>query len=207
LIPNKGEKMKTRITLKNINIAISLTLCLAFFASQGQAAGVKPEFEVGLSFGLRTLNNSELKDVYGQGTNFFPNITLVWKGLMIGGGYEAGFKKDGLIGIYQEPAELTVKGGEIFAGYQLRLKNIAPYIKVGVGFYSYKQVVESEYVSDYPVDGSKTGLIVAGGLKYFPLKKLFISAEVKYGGLKVKPYDTEVDLGGLRLNGGLGLSF
>ena len=193
--------------IKNIKIMVCLALSLAFLAGQSLAAGIKPKIEVGLSFGLRTLNNSELKDIYGQGTNFFPSVSLIWKGLMIGGGYEAGFKKDGLLGIYQEPAELTVKGGEIFAGYQLRLKNIAPYIKVGVGFYSYKQVVDSEYVSDYPVDGNKTGLIVAGGLKYFPLKKLFISAEVKYGGLKVKPYDTEVDLGGLRLNGGLGLSF
>jgi len=201
------EKMKLKMTSKNIKITICLFLSLAFLAGQSLAAGIKPKIEVGLSFGLRTLNNSELKDIYGQGTNFFPSVSLIWKGLMIGGGYEAGFKKDGLLGIYQEPAELTVKGGEIFAGYQLRLKNIAPYIKVGVGFYSYKQVVDSEYVSDYPVDGNKTGLIVAGGLKYFPLKKLFISAEVKYGGLKVKPYDTEVDLGGLRLNGGLGLSF
>jgi len=201
------EKMKVKMTSKNIKVTICLFLSLAFLAGQSLAAGIKPKIEVGLSFGLRTLNNSELKDVYGQGTNFFPNVSLVWKGLMLGGGYEAGFKKDGLLGIYQEPAELTVKGGEIFAGYQLRLKNIAPYIKVGVGFYSYKQVVDSEYVSDYPVDGNKTGLIVAGGLKYFPLKKLFISAEVKYGGLKVKPYDIEVDLGGLRLNGGLGLSF
>ncbi|HOE14543.1 MAG TPA: outer membrane beta-barrel protein [Candidatus Saccharicenans sp.] len=199
--------MKLKMTSKNIKITICLFLSLAFLAGQSLAAGIKPKIEVGLSFGLRTLNNSELKDIYGQGTNFFPSVSLIWKGLMIGGGYEAGFKKDGLLGIYQEPAELTVKGGEIFAGYQLRLKNIAPYIKVGVGFYSYKQVVDSEYVSDYPVDGNKTGLIVAGGLKYFPLKKLFISAEVKYGGLKVKPYDTEVDLGGLRLNGGLGLSF
>jgi len=199
--------MKLKMTSKNIKITICLFLSLAFLAGQSLAAGIKPKIEVGLSFGLRTLNNSELKDIYGQGTNFFPSVSLIWKGLMIGGGYEAGFKKDGLLGIYQEPAELTVKGGEIFAGYQLRLKNIAPYIKVGVGFYSYKQVVDSEYVSDYPVDGNKTGLIVAGGLKYFPLKKLFISAEVKYGGLKVKPYDIEVDLGGLRLNGGLGLSF
>ena len=199
--------MKLKMTSKNIKITICLFLSLAFLAGQSLAAGIKPKIEVGLSFGLRTLNNSELKDIYGQGTNFFPSVSLIWKGLMIGGGYEAGFKKDGLLGIYQEPAELTVKGGEIFAGYQLRLKNIAPYIKVGVGFYSYKQVVDSEYVSDYPVDGNKTGLIVAGGLKYFPLKKLFISAEVKYGGLKVKPYDTEVGLGGLRLNGGLGLSF
>ncbi|HUM79761.1 MAG TPA: outer membrane beta-barrel protein [Candidatus Saccharicenans sp.] len=193
--------------MKNIKIIVCLVLFLAFLTGQGLAAGIKPKIEAGLSFGLRTLNNSELKDVYGQGTNFFPSVTLIWKGLMFGGGYEAGFKRDGLIGIYEEPAELTVKGGEIFAGYQLMLRNIAPYIKVGLGFYSYKQVVESEYVSDYPVDGNKTGLIVAGGIKYFPLKRLFISAEVKYGSLKVKPYDLEVDLGGLRLNGGLGFSF
>jgi opacity protein-like surface antigen len=192
---------------KNIKIIVWVALSLAFLSGQSLATGIKPKIEVGLSFGLRTLNNSELKDVYGSGTNFFPTVTLTWKGLMIGGGYEAGFKKDGLIGIYQEPAELSVKGGEIFAGYELKLRTVAPYAKIGLGFYSYKQVVDSEYVSEYPVDGNKTGLIVAGGIKYFPLKRLFISAEVKYGSLKVKPYDVEIDLGGLRLNGGLGFSF
>lgn len=202
--------MKRKIiarNIKNIKIIVCLALSLAFLAGQSLAAGIKPKIEVGLSFGLRTLNNSELKDVYGQGTNFFPSVTLIWKGLMLGGGYEAGFKKDGVIGIYEEPAELSVKGGEIFAGYELRLMNIAPYARIGLGFYSYKQLIDSEYVSNYPVDGNKTGLIVAGGIKYFPLKRLFISAEVKYGSLKVKPYDVEVDLGGLRLNGGLGFSF
>jgi opacity protein-like surface antigen len=202
--------MKRKIiagNIKNIKIMVCLALSLAFLAGQSLAAGIKPKIEVGLSFGLRTLNNSELKEVYGSGINILPTVTLTWKGLMIGGGYEAGFKKDGVIGIYEEPAELSVKGGEIFAGYELRLMNIAPYIKVGVGFYSYKQLIDSEYVSDYPVDGNKTGLIIAGGIKYFPLKRLFISAEVKYGSLKVKPYDVEVDLGGLRLNGGLGFTF
>jgi len=67
--------MKRKIiarNIKNIKIIVCLALSLAFLAGQSLAAGIKPKIEVGLSFGLRTLNNSELKDVYGQGTNFSP---------------------------------------------------------------------------------------------------------------------------------------
>ncbi|HEK84828.1 MAG: hypothetical protein ACPLZD_01805 [Candidatus Saccharicenans sp.] len=186
---------------------LGLALSLLFLVAGGLAENKGSQIEIGFSFGLRTLNNADLKNVYGSGINFFPNVVLVWKGLMIGGGYEAGFKRNGLIGLFQEPAELAVSGPEIFAGYQFNLKSFAPYARLGCGFYSYKQVINSPYVSNYPVNGKKTGLILAGGIKFYPVKQLLISAEVKYGSLKVKPYDQVVDVGGLRLNGGLGIWF
>jgi len=57
------------------------------------------------------------------------------------------------------------------------------------------------------VDATKSTFFVAGGLKIYPMKNVYISAEVKYVPLKVKPIDDEVDLGGLRLMGGLGFTF
>ncbi|MDD8020436.1 MAG: outer membrane beta-barrel protein [Acidobacteriota bacterium] len=199
--------MKTKIISKRMLIVICLLLAIAFMANFSQAAGFRPRIEAGCSVGLRALNNSQLRDVYGSGINVFPNVTLIWKGVMFGLGYEAGFKPDGIIGIYEEPAELSVKGLEVFAGYQMRFQNFAPYVKIGYGFYAYKQIVDSEYVDEFPVDGNKSGLLLAGGVKYYPLRKMFISVEVKYGSLKVKPYDVEIDVGGVRVNGGIGVSF
>jgi hypothetical protein len=188
-------------------VVIFLVLSLIFLEVKGRAERTKPQIEIGFLAGLRTLNNADLKSVYGNGFIFFPSITLIWRGIIFGGGYETGFKKNGLIGIYQEPAQLTVNEPEIYAGYQLTLNKFAPYLKLGWGFYSYKQVVNSPYVSNYPVNGKKSGLIFAAGFKFYPIKRMFISAEIKYGALKVKPYDQVVDIGGMRLNGGLGICF
>jgi hypothetical protein len=67
-----------------------------------------------------------------------------------------------------------------------------------------------ESPSEQPADKTKSTFFVAGGLKVYPmknLKNLYLSAELKYVPLKVKPYEDEVDLGGLRLMGGVGFSF
>ncbi|MDY0231475.1 MAG: outer membrane beta-barrel protein [Candidatus Saccharicenans sp.] len=193
---------------KTSYLIFGLVLVLILSWSQPLSADLKPNFEIGCSLGLRTVINSDLKEAYGNGINYFPNLSVVWKGIILGLGYEGGYKRDGVLGIYEEPAELSVKGPEVFLGYQFNLLNkVSPFIKIGYGFYSYKQVVESEYLSDYPVDGTKSGLIFGGGLKIYPIKQVFISAEVKYGSLKVKPYEDEVDVGGLRLNCGFGIKF
>jgi hypothetical protein len=49
--------------------------------------------------------------------------------------------------------------------------------------------------------------LAAAGLKFYPWKFIFLSAEAKFVALKVKPYDQSVDLGGWRLLGGLGIAF
>ncbi len=188
-------------------LIFGLVLVLIMSWPQPLSADLKPSFEIGCSLGLRTVTNSDLKEAYGNGINYFPNLSVVWNGIILGLGYEGGYKRDALLGIYDEPARLTIKGPEVFLGYQFNLGKISPFVKIAYGFYSYKQVVESEYLDDYPVDGSKSGLIFGGGLKIYPIKNLFISAEVKYGSLKVKPYEDEIDIGGLRLNGGFGIRF
>lgn len=192
---------------KTITLIACLLFSLAFVSSRVLALDSRARVEIGCSVGLRTITNADIKEVYGNGVNYFPNIALVWNGIMVGFGYEGGYKRNGLIGIYQESATLTVRGPEFFLGYQLNLNKFAPFFKVGFGYYSYKQVVDSDYLADYPVDGTKKGLTFGGGFKFYLIRKLFISAEVKYGHLKVKPYDTEVDLGGMRVNGGLGVRF
>ncbi|MCJ7612701.1 MAG: hypothetical protein MUP19_10605, partial [Candidatus Aminicenantes bacterium] len=106
-------------------------------------------FEVGLGFqfGLRTVADSKIKNVYGNGYAHFPSLrVVVWKGLELGAGYEGGYKKSGLIGLYQEKTTLEVTGFELFAGYGYRMNIIEPYIRLGYGFYAYKQTIESEFV-------------------------------------------------------------
>ncbi len=190
------------------NITILLTAILLILSGTNQLISAdKLTFDFGCTFGLRTLNNSDLKQIYGNGINIYPSLNLNMHGLIIGIAYEAGFKREGVIGIYQEQASLSVSGPEFFLGYELNLGKFAPYIKAGYGLYSYNQKISSEYLADFPVKGSKGGIYFGGGFKIFPTGKLFISAEARYNQVKVKPYDVEVDVGGLKLNGGIGFRF
>lgn len=201
------NKMTNNTHNKNISGFLILIIFLTIVGTNLLTASDRPGFDLGCTFGLRTLNNADLKDVYSNGMNIYPSLNLSWHGLMVGLAYEAGFKREGLIGLYQEQASLTVSGPEFFLGYELSLGPIAPYFKVGYGLYSYNQKISSEYLQDFPVKGTKGSLMFGGGLKIFPVKKLYLTAEARYSQIKVKPYDVEVDVGGLRLNGGLGFRF
>lgn len=191
---------------KKISLFLAAILLILLDTNQLVSAD-KLTLDFGCTFGLRTLNNSDLKQIYSNGTNIYPSLNLNMHGLIIGIAYETGFKREGVIGIYQEPASLSVSGPEFFLGYELDLGKFAPYIKAGYGLYSYNQKISSEYLADFPVKGTKGGISFGGGFKIFPIKKLFISVEARYNQVKVKPYDVEVDVGGLKLNGGLGLRF
>ena len=163
------------------------------------------DFDVGIFYGSRTVNDSDIKNIYGNGMVYFPYLAIiVGKGIIIGGGYEGGYSKDGKIGLYNESTSLKVTGVEFFIGYQLKIKIVSPYIKIGYGAFSYKQTIDSPYVGEYKVDHKKTTMIIGGGLKFYPIKNLFLAVEIKFVPLKVKPYEYEVDLGGLRYSGGIG---
>jgi len=163
----------------------------------------------GFQGGLSTVNDSEIKDVYGQGMCLFPYLAInPWKGVIAGAGYEFGYSKSGHIGVYEEDTTLKVSGVEVFAGYQYPVGFMTPYALVGLGFFSYKQTVASPAAQK--VDTSKMTFFFAAGAKASPLKGLpglFINLEVKYVPLLVKPYDESVDLGGIRLTLGAGYSF
>lgn len=166
------------------------------------------DLEAGITFGGRTVSDSEIKRVYGNGTVFFPYLALnFFGGLFIGAGYEGGYSREATIGLYNEPTKLEVTGMEYFVGYEYKIKIISPYLKIGYGSYTYKQTIDSPYVRGFGVDKKKSAISIGGGLRFFLLKYLFLAAEVKYIPLKVKPYDQEVDLGGLRYSAGAGLKF
>lgn len=186
-------------SMKKIIFCISGILCLS--------AGLHAiHFEAGFFYGQRTVNDTDIKNIYGNGAIYFPCVGIIWKGLILGGGYEGGYSRDGEIGMFNEATTLSVTGLEFFIGYQVKLKMTAPYVKVGYGSYSYKQTIESLYLGEFKVDHKKSAITVSGGLKIHPLKNLFLAGEVKYVPLKVKPFDEEVDLSGLRLMAGIGFS-
>jgi hypothetical protein len=166
------------------------------------------DLDVGIFYGPRTVNDPDIKNTYGNGTVYFPYLVVnIGKGITIGGGYEGGYSKVSGIGLYNEPSMLKVTGIDFFIGYQLNIKKISPYIKIGYGAFFYKQTVESPYVEDYKVDHKKATMTIAGGFKFYPVKYLFIGGEIKFVPLKVKPYVEEVDLGGIRYLGGVGFTF
>jgi hypothetical protein len=170
------------------------------------AASSDFHFEAGALYGSRSVADSGIKSIYGEGEVYFPYAAIVWKGVLIGGGYEGGYSKKGEIGLYEEPSSLEISGFEFFIGYVVKIKIIAPYIKIGYGSYSYRQEIDSPYVGSFKVDHKKTAITVAGGIRLYPFKNLFLMGEGKYVPLKVRPFDEEVDLSGLRLLAGIGFT-
>jgi opacity protein-like surface antigen len=159
------------------------------------------DLDLQLQLGLRTASGA-VQDTYGGGMVFFPSLKLnVWKGLGVGVGYELGYKKEAAIGLFEEESTLKVSGFEAFAAYEFSRGKFAPYARIGIGSYSYSQEIESDFAPD--VDDTKVAVSLGAGVKYV-LDKLFLSAELKYVPLKVKPLDETVDLSGLRLLVGVG---
>lgn len=162
------------------------------------------DLDLGLLFGSRSVKDAQIKEVYGNGTSYFPYVSIgFWKGVFAGLGYEGGYDRDGRIGLFQEETSLEVNGLEFFAGYRLDLGKVSPYVKLGLGSYAYEQVVSGQA----KVDEKKSALNLALGARFYPAKGLFLGAEIKYVPLKVKPLLDEVDLGGLRLAAGIGYTF
>ena len=165
-------------------------------------------FEVGGLIGTRTVNSALIRDVYGTGTFLYPYVTIhPWRGLFIGAGYEGGSTRSGKIGIYSEATTLRISGFEIFAGYEIPVGMIVPFLKAGYASYSYKQFIDSEFVEPNQVDASKGTFVLGGGLKAFMSGAFYLSGEIRLVPLKVQPFDTEVDLGGLRYAAGIGVKF
>jgi hypothetical protein len=160
----------------------------------------------GFQGGLRTVNDSEIKDVYGNGLSLFPYLAVnPWKGLLAGVGYDLGYSKSGTIGLYNESTSLKISGLQVFAGYQYPIAFLTPYALLGFGAYSYKQTVASPVYTGF--SRKKSTFFFALGAKASPLKALpglFFNVEIKYIPLSVKPFDDTVDLGGLNIVLGVG---
>jgi opacity protein-like surface antigen len=165
------------------------------------------DFGAGIFTGLRTVNDSEIKDVYGSGMDFFIYLDAkVWKGLTLGVGYGLGYSQNGKIGIFEEDSNLKMNGLELFLAYQFELKKFSPYLKLGYAFVHYKQEIESEFATE-EVNDTKGALTISGGTKVFLSKKLYLAFEIKFTSLKVTPVDVEVNLGGVGYYIGLGILF
>jgi len=169
------------------------------------AAGLHAiKLDVGLMYGSRSVKDADIREVYGNGSVYFPYLAVnFWKGLALGLGYEGGYDRDGEIGLYQEPTNLKAAGMEFFAAYLFELKKFSPYVKLGLASFAYEQTVSDEV----KFDKKKSALTLAAGTRFYATPGLFLAAEIKCAPLKVKPLSEEVDLGGMRLALGIGYTF
>lgn len=181
---------------------IVLTLLLALAGSLSAL-----ELDLGLYAGQRTVQDSNIRDLYGNNPVWSPRVRLgLAGGFSLGACYEGGYEEDAPIGIYNFPSTLKLSAFEFFAAYHLKLGRVEPYARVGVNFQSYKHTVTGAPV-DYKVDDSKTTWSLAGGLRVFLVSNLYLAGEVAYSPLKVEPIDTSIKLGGARYLLGAGYVF
>lgn len=176
-----------------------LLLTYQALISSAQAADIT----LGLKFGYRGLNDNNLAGIYGSGTVFVPHVRLALsRYASVETAYEGGYTKNGLVGIYREPSTLNITGWEVSGLLGYPIKGVVPYLKLGLGYFHYRQDIDSPFVR-LKVDHHHAATLVGAGADIRLSRRLGVSAEVQYVPLKVKPFDIEVDLGGLRLLVGL----
>jgi hypothetical protein len=169
--------------------------------------GLAIQVGIGLNYGLRQVKDEIMKETYGDGYVYVPYLRLIpFRSIGFEVAYEGGYKKSGTVGIYEEASTLSVTGLEFSGILFLPFRPLVAYIKFGMGYYSYKQDIESDFTR-LTVDHSKWTSFIAGGINLSVFDGLYISAEVKSVPLVVRPYNTEVNLGGLRFLAGIGYSF
>lgn len=162
---------------------------------------------IGLNYGLRQVQDEIIKTTYGDGYVYAPYLRLIpFRSVGFEVAYEGGYKKSGTIGLYDEDSTLSITGLEFSGILFLPLRPLVAYVKLGMGYYTYKQEIESDYTR-LTVDHRKWATFIAGGINLWVFDRLYLSAEVKSVPLIVRPYDTEVNLGGLRFLAGIGYSF
>ncbi len=194
-----SSAIKENMMKKTIYILI-LILVLPLLSS---AISLEP----GFMGGLRQINSNDIKTTYGNGMVFYPHLDVrLFMGLSIGAGYEFGYSKEGQIGDFQDNSSFEIKGYDLYLTYSFSLFGIKPYIKAGYGNYTYNQVITINQET-LNTDGTHKDWMAAFGIKVFPMSNLFLSAEIKYSPMKVRPYDIDVDLGGIKIFAGIGYRF
>lgn len=177
-----------------------LKRCILLFIYLVSISSVEAaDITLGLKFGYRGLNDNNLAGIYGSGTVFAPHVRLALsRYAAVETAYEAGFSKNGLVGIYGEPSTLTITGWEVSGRLGYPIKGVFFYLKLGLGYFNYRQDIDSPFVR-LKVDHHHAATLAGAGTDIKLSKRLGVSAEVQYVPLRVKPFDIEVDLGGLRL--------
>jgi len=191
------NKRQGKILLKKAWIFVLLVIPLTQLNHASDIA-------LGFHLGYRQLKDPNLKEIYGDGFVFNPYVSYFpLSNYGIDLSYEGGYKKDAPIGLFNEDSTLRVSGLQFCGIIRYPVGKIIPYLIFGVGYFSYKQNIQSEFVR-FKVDHHKWTTIVGGGLSIDMYKGLFLTAEVRYVPLKVQPFDIPVDLGGLRFLAGVG---
>ncbi len=96
--------------------AFFVAMMFAGLASGLYAASSGVHLEAGALYGPRSVADSDIKSIYGGGLVYFPYAAIMWKGILIGGGYEGGYSKSGTIGLYEEASSLKISGLRLLAG-------------------------------------------------------------------------------------------
>lgn len=181
----------------------------AALALLGISAGFcAAEVHLGLRLGRRTIFDDKIVEVYGEGFLYSPFLRLTSERTLLGIeiAYEGGFSREGTIGLFQESSTLSLQGIEAAAVVRKRFGPVAPYLKAGLGYFFYKQVIDSQDVR-LKVNESIQQVVLGGGIEVLMPRGFYLTSEVKYVPLKVSPYGRLVDLGGMRFLAGIGFSF
>ena len=183
--------------------ALSIVILLSW-------AGLSPAqtWEAAVAGGYRTLKDSALREIYGNGFVVTPSVSLAMsKTLRVGAEYEFGYSKNAAIGMFEDPSTLKVHGGHLFVQYGERSGRFRPFLKTGVGIFAYQFDVRTPSQPTVNVSETDVSFFIGGGVRGFFTKRLFGTAELKYVALWVGSYDDKVDLGGLRILLGVGYGF
>jgi len=162
---------------------------------------------IGLHYGLRQVQDQIIKETYGDGYVYVPYLRIIpFRSIGFEVAYEGGYKKSGTVGLYDEDSTLSLTGLEFSGILFLPLRAVVGYVKIGMGYYTYKQDIDGDFTR-LTVDHSKWTTCIAGGINLRVFDGFYLSAEVKSVPLVVRPFDTDVNLGGLRFLAGIGYSF
>ena len=178
-------------------------LMLAMLASTAAA-----QVEFGVRGGQLSIFDDTIKEVYGNGWIVHPflRITSVRTPLAVEFSYEGGYSQDAPIGLYDEMSTLKLHGFEVSGYVWYRFGMVAPYLKLGMGYYFYRQDIDSEFV-DRVAQGSEQRLLFAAGLDIDLTKDLYLTGEFKVVPWLVTPYGIDIQLGGMRYLVGIGYRF
>lgn len=197
--------MKRKNYLRIFRINFLSVLMVMILIQMVHAAGT--DIDLTMKYGIRQVNDVNIKEIYGNGHVFLPAVRVsVFPNFSIQAAYEGGYKKSGMVGLYQNESTLQISGLEISTILWYRFSSFKPYIQLGGGYYFYRQDVDNDFVR-FQVDHKKVGFILGGGLDIDLYKGLFFSLGIKYVQLEVQPFDVPVDLSGIRILGGIGWGF
>lgn len=190
--------------MRRMHLKFLMLLFLSLIVVQTAAA---TQLILGLNYGYRHVEDGLIQDTYGSGFVYVPYLRVTpLRSIGFEVAYEGGYKKGGIVGIYEENSTLSVSGWEFSGVLYLPIRPLVGYIKLGMAYYSYKQDIESDFIR-LPVDDKKWTSVFGIGAHLSIMKGLYVSFEVKTVPLKVVSFDREVDLSGVRVVGGLGYSF